>query len=165
VLLFCNRRFAEIIEQPLEGVVGKRLFDFLAPETRASLEALLNFISALPYQFGNESVGRTGVRRTDDVGYTVLNGHLRHRTGDFERFGAVIETGKYVAMNINHQRASIAHEAKRTQRKKRSLMGASGKVPTIGDVLATYTCESAPNGFNLGKTELVRIAKRDGPRN
>ena len=42
------------------------------------------------------------MRSADDVGDSVLDGHFRHGAGHFERFRAVIEIGKQVAMNINH---------------------------------------------------------------
>jgi PAS domain S-box-containing protein len=40
-VLYCNRRFAEMLQQPLDKVIGEPVFSFLGPESRDLLEALL----------------------------------------------------------------------------------------------------------------------------
>jgi PAS domain S-box-containing protein len=40
-VLYCNDRFAKMLEQPLERVMGERVFSFLAPDTQSRLEELL----------------------------------------------------------------------------------------------------------------------------
>ena len=62
----------------------------------------LKFISELEYQFGTELVFRVRVRRRDDVRNAVCNGDFRHLDGNFHGLRAVVNTGKNVAMDINH---------------------------------------------------------------
>ena len=40
-IVYCNRRFADLVGAPLEQTFGKRFFDFVAPLDRPEFEALL----------------------------------------------------------------------------------------------------------------------------
>ncbi len=42
------------------------------------------------------------VRSADNVCDAVGDGHFSHLDGHFERFGTVVQLGKYVAMNVDH---------------------------------------------------------------
>jgi len=77
-------------------------------ENEPSFKARLNFIPALFYQFGNETIRLIRVRSPNDVRNPVLNGHFRHGARDFKGRGAVVETRKYVAMDVNHLPGRIA---------------------------------------------------------
>ena len=50
VILYCNRRFAEIVGTPLEEVIGGSLFRFVREADRAELESIL--------RAGSEGVGQ-----------------------------------------------------------------------------------------------------------
>ncbi len=40
-IIYCNRRFAELLKRPLHSLLGKPIGDFVAPESRPLLKALL----------------------------------------------------------------------------------------------------------------------------
>ena len=72
-------------------------------QNQPPFEAGLKFISALLYQFGNETVALACMGRPDDVGNSICNGHLRHGARDIDRFRSIVKTRKYVAVNIDHR--------------------------------------------------------------
>jgi PAS domain S-box-containing protein len=41
VVLYCNRRFADLLKQPLQALLGKSIHDFVAPDSRPLFETLL----------------------------------------------------------------------------------------------------------------------------
>lgn len=104
-----------LVERIAGGIVTNVLEIFeaemeIAPrrENEASLKESLNFVAALFYQFGVETVGLIRMGSSNDVRNPVFNGHFRHGAGDFKGLGAVIEARKYVAMNVNHLPGRIA---------------------------------------------------------
>src|SRR5206468_3465103 len=40
-ILYCNRRFADLLKRPLQALLGKPIHGFVAPESRPRFEALL----------------------------------------------------------------------------------------------------------------------------
>ena len=99
-----------LIERVARGIVLDVLQIFkaqmeIAPggQNETPREDGLKLIAALPHQAGTERVVLIRVRGADDVRDAVGDGHFAHRLRDFERFGAVVDAGKYVAMNIHHR--------------------------------------------------------------
>jgi len=41
-ILYCNRRFAELLKMPLQAIIGKSIYRFIAPENKSTFDALLN---------------------------------------------------------------------------------------------------------------------------
>src|SRR5512143_1063532 len=41
-ILYCNRRFAELVKTPLQELIGTSIFDRIAPESRASFSSLIH---------------------------------------------------------------------------------------------------------------------------
>ncbi len=40
-ILYCNKRFAELVEQPLPRIVGSKIFEFIPTEDVPSIKAML----------------------------------------------------------------------------------------------------------------------------
>ena len=72
----------------------------------------LQLVASLADQFRLEFVVRIGVRRADHMGDAVGDGHFRHLNGRFERVRAVVQTGKDVAMNIDHERSALVEDTR-----------------------------------------------------
>jgi len=89
--------FLKIVEAQVEITPGG--------QGQPPLEASLNFIPALLYQFGNKRVVRIRMWCANYVGNSIGNRGFSHGAGHLERLGAIIKIRKYVAMNINHLRA------------------------------------------------------------
>ena len=111
-------------------------------EDQASFKRRLNFIPALLYQFGNEIVILARVRRPDDVSDAIGDGHFSHRARDFERFCAVIEARKYVAMNINHQSARITQGRRDDNPEVETANRKEGEPAADWQRSCTYRCET-----------------------
>jgi PAS domain S-box-containing protein len=41
IIIYCNRRFAELLKKPLQALLGKPIHDFIAPDSRARFESML----------------------------------------------------------------------------------------------------------------------------
>ena len=61
-IIYCNRRFAELLGRPLHSLLGKPIRDFVAPDSRPLLEALLR--DGLTAEVQGEVTPATGRRHT-----------------------------------------------------------------------------------------------------
>lgn len=72
-------------------------------EVEAAVEERLEFIPARANHFGNELEAIARMRRGDDVVNALGDGHFGHSDGDFEGFGAVVQSREDVAMDVDHE--------------------------------------------------------------
>ena len=69
-----------------------------------AFEHLLKLVAPLFDKIGNERMFGAGMWRADDMGNAFGDGHLGHGRRHIKGVRAVIETGKDVAMNVDHSR-------------------------------------------------------------
>src|SRR5260370_14659936 len=91
--------------------MGDRLFDIFKREVKVAADAKSKLVTDLVAEFGDEvpdqvaaiRIGVISMGSGDDVRNAVLDREMAHLECHVPRFRAVIEAGKEMGVDVNHQ--------------------------------------------------------------